>query len=140
MKSNKTGPSVLHLTLHREFFDAIAGGRKKTEYREDKTYWRSRLIGRAYTEIVFRNGYATDAPIMRVECLGVRQEKTGRFAIRLGKILEVRNYSIAPKKKFSVADVSIASLACPVWALILTIETPACAALVAKPARRLWPE
>lgn len=96
MKSNKTGPSVLHLTLHREFFDAIAGGRKKTEYREDKTYWRSRLIGRAYTEIVFRNGYATDAPIMRVECLGVRQEKTGRFAIRLGKILEVRNYSIAP--------------------------------------------
>lgn len=96
MRSKKTDPSVLHLTLHREFFDAIAEGRKKTEYREDKTYWRSRLTRRRFTEIVFRNGYASDAPMMRVECLGVRQEKTGRFAIRLGKILEVKNYSIAP--------------------------------------------
>jgi len=26
------------------------------------------------------------------------------------------------------------------WALILSEETPACVALVAKPARRLWPE
>jgi hypothetical protein len=30
---------VLHLTLHREFFDAIAEGSKKTEYRT------TRLIG-----------------------------------------------------------------------------------------------
>jgi hypothetical protein len=32
------------------------------------------------------------------------------------------------------------SLACPVCDLILTVEAPACTALVAKPARRLWPE
>jgi hypothetical protein len=35
---------------------------------------------------------------------------------------------------------SIASLAWPVCLLILNVETPACTALVAKPARRLWPE
>jgi hypothetical protein len=35
---------------------------------------------------------------------------------------------------------SIVSLACPVCALTLSVETPACVALVAKPARRLWPE
>jgi hypothetical protein len=34
---------VLYLTLHRELFEAIAAGTKKTEYREDKPYWRSRL-------------------------------------------------------------------------------------------------
>jgi len=51
------------------FFDAIAEGRKKTEYREDTNHWRSRLVGRNYTEIVFRNGYATHASVMRVQCL-----------------------------------------------------------------------
>ena len=34
----------------------------------------------------------------------------------------------------------MASLACPVCDLILRVDTPACTALVAKPARRLWPE
>lgn len=96
MKSMKSDRLVLYLTLHRVFFDAIAEGRKKTEYREDTYFWRSRLIGRNYAEIVFRNGYATDAPVMRVQWLGLRREKTGRFAIRLGKVLEVKNYSSAP--------------------------------------------
>ena len=35
---------------------------------------------------------------------------------------------------------SVASLAWPVCARILKVDTPACMALVAKPARRLWPE
>jgi hypothetical protein len=34
----------------------------------------------------------------------------------------------------------MASEACPVCCLILNVETPARVALVAKPARRLWPE
>ncbi len=88
----KTRRPVLHLALHREFFDAIAEGRKKTEYREDKAYWRARLVGREYEEIVFRNGYAPRAPLMRVQCLGIRKDKCGRFAIRLGKILQTKNY------------------------------------------------
>ncbi len=96
MKSKKSSRLVLYLTLHRVFFDAIAEGRKKTEYREDTNYWRSRLVGRNYTEVVFRNGYATHAPVLRVQCLGVRREKTSRFAIRLGKIMEVKNYNSAP--------------------------------------------
>lgn len=77
---------VLHLTLHREFFDAIAQGRKKTEYRADTTYWRSRLQGREYDEIVFRNGYLRSAPTMRVDCLGIRKDRNGDFAIKLGPV------------------------------------------------------
>ena len=80
------------MTLHREFFDAIAEGRKNTEYRDDTAYWRSRLVDRDYSEIVFRNGYAAEAPLMRVQCLGIRKDRPDRFAIRLGKILEVKNY------------------------------------------------
>lgn len=85
----------LCLTLHREYFDAIVQGTKKTEYREDKAYWRRRLVGRHYQEVHFRNGYATKAPFMRVECKGVRKIRTSegsRFAIRLGRILELKYY------------------------------------------------
>ncbi len=87
--------SILSLNLHREFFDAIADGTKKTEYREDKEYWRTRLIGRKYKEVHFRNGYATKAPFMRVEFKGVRRMRSNNgsyFAVRLGRILELKNY------------------------------------------------
>lgn len=84
---------VLHLTLHREFFDAIVEGKKKTEYRDDTRYWRARLLDRAYSEVHFRNGYATGAPFMRVQCLGIRKDKSGDFAIRLGKVLQIKNYT-----------------------------------------------
>lgn len=91
----KEQTAVLCLTLHREFFDAILAGKKKTEYRENKEYWRRRLVGRTYQEIHFRNGYATKAPFMRVEFKGLRKFGSGRgsrFAIRLGKILELKHY------------------------------------------------
>ena len=87
----KPNRAVLHLTLHRQFFDEIAKGKKKREYRDDKPYWRKRLMGRKYAEILFRNGYLRRAPLMRVKCLEIRKGK-GRFVIRLGKVLEVRNY------------------------------------------------
>jgi hypothetical protein len=83
--------SHLSLNLHREFFVAILTGKKKTEYRENTVYWRKRLAGRIYREIHFRNGYATKAPFMRVECLGIRRPsgtQGGVFAIRLGRVLE----------------------------------------------------
>jgi hypothetical protein len=34
---------VLHLTLKRKWFDLIASGEKKEEYREVKPYWINRL-------------------------------------------------------------------------------------------------
>ena len=56
----KTRRPVLHLALHREFFDAIAEGRKKTEYREDKAYWRADWWGgsmrKSYFEMATRHG------------------------------------------------------------------------------------
>ncbi len=86
---------ILSLNLMREYFDAIADGAKKTEFREYKPYWRTRLEGRKYDEIHFRNGYSAKAPFMRVQFLGVRKRKTAwgvQFAISLGKVVDLKHY------------------------------------------------
>ena len=87
--------SILHLNLHREWFAAVADRTKCIEYRDVTPYWRRRLEGRRYDFIQFRNGYATKAPEMQVEFLGVRRiKKWGRrkYAIRLGKILKIKRW------------------------------------------------
>jgi hypothetical protein len=82
---------ILHLTLKREWFIKIKSGEKRTEFREIKPYWTRRLEGRQYDAISFRNGYATDAPKMLVEFLGLdlALSESGNvcYAIALGKIL-----------------------------------------------------
>jgi hypothetical protein len=85
---------ILHLNLHREFFAQVAAKTKRIEYRERTPYWRTRLENRRYDVIQFRNGYATRAPVMVVEFLGVRKiRKWGKphYAIRLGRILKIKH-------------------------------------------------
>lgn len=87
--------NILHLNLHREFFVAIANGTKRTEYRQQSPYWKTRLEARKYDVILFRNGYATNAPEMLVEYRGLRRiKRLGRncYAIRLGRILKVKRW------------------------------------------------
>jgi hypothetical protein len=60
-----------------------------------KEYWATRLEGRDYDTIEFRNGYGPNVPVMKVEYQGVR--KTTRkgdaiYAIKLGKILSIENW------------------------------------------------
>ena len=79
---------ILHLTLHREYFAEIVAGTKRREYRDRTDYWKTRLEGRSYDIIRFRNGYSADVPEMDVEFLGVDKQRDG-YAIRLGKILRL---------------------------------------------------
>jgi hypothetical protein len=91
---------ILHMTIMRRWFDQIAAGTKKEEYREFKDYWFDRLVEREYDVIVFRNGYSANAPVMTIEYGGVELKTITWdsgvteevFAIKLGKILEVKNY------------------------------------------------
>jgi hypothetical protein len=98
---------VLHLTLKKKWFDMIASGEKKEEYREMKQYWWTRLtsatsIGggmrsfKKFDKVVFRNGYKRDAPTIEIECkeitIGHGNHKWGAsgrevFIIKLGEIL-----------------------------------------------------
>ena len=90
-------PRILHMTLKKKWFDMIASGVKKEEYRETKPYWDKRLIGKHYDVIKFRNGYAEDAPTMTVEykgldiALGVIEwgapGETPVYILELGEIL-----------------------------------------------------
>jgi len=89
---------VLHLTLKKKWFDMIASGEKREEYREIKPYWNRRLINKSYDVIQFRNGYSKDSPTMLVECKGLYSslgiiewgapEGKQVFILKLGKILE----------------------------------------------------
>lgn len=109
----------------------IASGEKKEEYREDKLYWKKRFVKEGYWHsqtckefdyIVFRNGYSINAPVMTIECLGIRladlnevnkewfgsfedYEGCRIFIIKLGKIISLTNSnplsSLLNKKKWT---------------------------------------
>jgi len=89
---------VLHLTLKRRWFDLIASGVKREEYREMKPYWHKRLSGRQFDAVHFRNGYSADAPAMLVELrnigsgLGVLEwgapMAQSVYILRLGVVLQ----------------------------------------------------
>lgn len=98
---------VLHLTIYREFFDKIASGKKKNEYREYKDFWIKKLLKKPggkpkiFDEVHFRNGYRDDNPFMRVKFLKTKfgkwpsgEKKNKRcFDIYLGKVLDIRNWN-----------------------------------------------
>ena len=105
---------ILHLTLKKKWFDMIASGEKKEEYRGIKDYWCKRFcnkhwqsyereilyqaINKYYDAVVFRNGYSKSAREITLECLGIsigvaRPEWSDNwqgdvFIIKLGKILK----------------------------------------------------
>lgn len=94
---------ILHLTLKKKWFDMIASGQKREEYREMKPYWHRRLMcnKKPYEAIKFRNGYSPTSPTVTVEFkellygLGIVEwgapEAELVYILRLGKILEVHN-------------------------------------------------
>jgi hypothetical protein len=111
--------NVLHLTLKKKWFDEIMEGRKRHEYREDKPYWRARLLKvnpmdgklciRKFDRVHFKNGYSKNARSMVVDCLGVELNnlvieglsggKARRyFDIKLGSIQEYTSagYTVYP--------------------------------------------
>lgn len=114
---------ILHLVLKKKWFDLIASGVKTEEYRDVKPYWEKRLLDykaikrdykmlvmrrfllgkgvnpleypRGFTHVVFRNGYAKDAPRMTFKLdsitIGKGREAWGAepnkqyFIIKLGE-------------------------------------------------------
>jgi hypothetical protein len=96
---------ILHLTLKKKWFEMIASGEKKEEYRELKDYWGKRFtyemfykrFFNEYDAVKFRHGYQKDAPTIILECKGVSIKKIGNadwgfekecFVIKLGKVIK----------------------------------------------------
>jgi len=97
---------ILQLTLKKKWFDMIASGEKLEEYRTIKKHWETILYDyygkfNNYDIIKFRNGYATNAPTMQVECKGIsigeaKPEWSDNwqgdvFIISLGKVISLKN-------------------------------------------------
>ena len=86
---------ILHLTLKKKWFDMVASGEKKEEYRDIKIYWWTRLVqcGECFRDdgelrpvdrwelllekkfdvVVFKNGYQKDAKKITLEWLGMER-------------------------------------------------------------------
>jgi hypothetical protein len=88
-----TEPRILQLNLKREFFAEIVVGKKPLEYRDRTDYWKTRLEGREYEIIRFRNGYGPEVPEMDVEWIGV-EKRRDCYAIRLGKIIRLKHWPV----------------------------------------------
>lgn len=79
---------TLHLTLHWKWFDLIDRGEKNIEYRDLTPYWISRLRGKDFDEVLFRNGYGKHRPAIKRKCLGIAEDHTkNRFEILLGSAI-----------------------------------------------------
>ena len=99
---------ILHLTLKKEYFDLIFVKKtKKEEYRIVKPYWTRRLESPCgffvdFDEIHFRNGYKKDSPFGIIKHKGTYITSycgEQSYALKLGRILEVKNLKgVQPKK------------------------------------------
>ena len=88
-------PHILHLTLKKKWFDLIASGKKKFEYRESKPYWDVRLLNKFYDEIHFTNGYGKDKPFMRVKPHGIMRTHSSCITTQCGEVLDGVYYILA---------------------------------------------
>jgi len=87
----------LFLILHKKWFDEIKAGKKKKEFREMTEYWRRRIEGREYSCIIFQNGYAKNAPRVKVQYKGYsiaqlthehfKNKPVTVYALKLGEII-----------------------------------------------------
>lgn len=90
---------MLILPIKKKWFDMIASGEKKEEYREFKKYYHTRfkkIFGLNYkdktAEIIFRNGYSKMSPKIKCRCklrVGQGKEEWGAEKGKEYYILEI---------------------------------------------------
>jgi len=90
---------TLKLTLKKKWFDMIASGEKREEYRVPSRWILSRLENKEYDAVEFKNGYGPNVPTITLEYLGWHmgygraewggESKPGEMlaVIRLGRII-----------------------------------------------------
>lgn len=79
---------ILRLTIYWKYLRLIRHGLKTIEYREIKPYWISRLRGKTYDEVLFKNGYKKHSPTVRCKFIRTFENiNTGKFEIYLGEII-----------------------------------------------------
>lgn len=101
---------MLILPIKKKWFDMIKSGEKKEEYREIKSYWTSRFIGKELDfgdlpkellnhqnknymiTVIFKNGYRKDSPTIKCKCklrIGQGKEEWGAEPNKEYYVLEI---------------------------------------------------
>ena len=88
---------MIVLPIKKKWFDMIASGEKKEEYREMKPYYDKRLgyltVGTGKIAMVLlRNGYKYNSPTIKCKCAVINY-----YILKILKIVEVKNYEIPIK-------------------------------------------
>ncbi len=89
----------LFIIIKKQYFDEILVGKKKEELRIVKPHWVNKLVGKKYSNVIFQNGYAKNAPRLEAEYLGYEiknikhdffgNEEVSVFAIKLGQVKKI---------------------------------------------------
>ena len=97
---------VLRLTLKRQGFDMIASGEKREEYRTPGKWILSRLQGKDYDVVEFKNGYGPNVTTMLVEYRGWKMSSGLKewgaapcvqyATIKLGRVISQQNAQTLP--------------------------------------------
>lgn len=104
MKQTFIEMKTLHLNLHKKWFDMIASGEKKEEYRELSDYWKVRMKKvrlENIKTITFSNGYRRGRKqmVVSLKYISIRtglkewgaEEAEVYFVLHLGNILNSNN-------------------------------------------------
>lgn len=86
----------LFMTIKKQYFIEILAGTKTEDFRIVKPYLVSKLVGKEYSHIIFKNGYSRNSPRLEAEYIGyevrnIRHEFFGNedvsvFVLKLGTI------------------------------------------------------
>lgn len=84
---NRSECAILHLVLKRKWYDLIASGVKREEYRAATQYWQKRienwnLSNKSDHIIEFRRGYRKDAPRMAFSAMAITIDRLRWFGMR----------------------------------------------------------
>lgn len=92
----ETMNKVLHITLKKQWFDMIASGEKKEEYREIESYWLSRLIKAKTPLNLHQFGvHYTDVRSMFWFSVGFKGNKPSAFEFLLNEdCIELKQFDI----------------------------------------------
>jgi tetratricopeptide (TPR) repeat protein len=91
----KHHPGTMTANIHREFFAAIAAGRKKVEYRAATEFWQTRIekAGEPPFHLRIINGMTKNAPELTV---GVEKVLLnvweGEYELHLGKLIDLKGW------------------------------------------------
>lgn len=82
-------PLTLHLTLYRQYFDAILSGTKTIEYRRRSERY-DKQFQKPYTHIKFVNGYGRHRPWL-VAKIARFEQTPDQWLIHLGPVVDSGN-------------------------------------------------